>query len=294
VLALGSYARQELCPSSDVDVLLLHRSGSISSVADALWYPLWDAGFVLGHATRTSSEAFHLAESDLETLTSLLDVRIVAGPATVDADALVHRVRRLARRRKDSLIAELSAASMRRRERPGRLGEVLEPDLKEGGGGLRDIHALGWAGWAMGPGGSNALVAVGALHGEDLEALTLANKALLDTRVALHRSTGRPSDRLSLQDQDAVASLLGAEDADSLVRGLSEHARRVSWIAAEAWGSLDSRALPKRGLRRLRGGDSELAEGVVQRQGVVALSSRASVDGSLLPVSYTHLRAHET
>ena len=288
VLALGSYARQELCPSSDVDVLLLHRSGSIANVADALWYPLWDAGFVLGHATRTSSEAFHLAESDLETLTSLLDVRIVAGAATVDADALVHRVRRLARRRKDSLIAELSAASMRRRERPGRLGEVLEPDLKEGGGGLRDIHALGWAGWAMGPGGSNALVAVGALHGEDLEALALANNALLDTRVALHRSTGRPSDRLSLQDQDAVASLLGSPDADSLVRGLSEHARRVSWIAAEAWGSLDSRTMPKRGLRRIRGGDVDLAEGVVQRHGVVAISSGAVVDGSLVLRTAAH------
>ncbi len=282
VLALGSYARQELCPSSDVDVLLLHRSGSIANVADALWYPLWDAGFVLGHATRTSSEAFHLAENDLETLTSLLDVRIVAGSARVDADALVHRVRRLARRRKDSLIAELSAASLRRRERPGRLAEVLEPDLKEGGGGLRDIHALGWAGWAMGPGGASALVATGALHTEDLDSLALANNALLDTRVGLHRSTGRPSDRLSLQDQDAVASLLGARDADSLVRNLSEHARRVSWITAEAWGALDSRTTSRRGLRRLQRRQSELAEGVVQRQGVVALSPEAVVDGSLV------------
>lgn len=282
VLALGSYARQELCPASDVDVLLLHRSGSISKVADALWYPLWDAGFVLGHGTRTSSEAFHLAENDLETLTSLLDVRVVAGSATVGADALVHRVRRLARRRKDSLIAELAGASTRRRERPGRLAEVLEPDLKEGGGGLRDIHALGWAGWAMGPGGSNALVATGALHTEDLDALALANNALLDTRVGLHRSTGRPSDRLSLQDQDAVASLLGARDADSLVRNLSEHARRVSWITAEAWGALDSRTTPRRGLRRLQSRQNELAEGVVQRQGVVALSPKAVVDGSLV------------
>lgn len=288
VLALGSYARQELCPASDVDVLLLHRAGSISKVADALWYPLWDAGFVLGHGTRTSSEAFHLAESDLETLTSLLDVRVVAGSATVDANALVHRVRRLARRRKDSLLAELSAASTRRRERPGRLAEVLEPDLKEGGGGLRDIHALGWAGWAMGLGGPSALVAVGALHTEDLDALAHANKALLRTRVALHRSTGRPSDRLSLQDQDAVASLLGAPDADSLVRNLSEHARRVSWISAEAWGALDSRTTPRRGLRRLQTRQNELVEGVLQRQGGVALSPKAVVDGSLVLRTAAH------
>ncbi|MGZ4677517.1 MAG: nucleotidyltransferase domain-containing protein, partial [Acidimicrobiia bacterium] len=80
VVALGSYARRELCPGSDVDVLLVHRGDDVASVADALWYPLWDAGFVLGHATRTFRETRRLAEDDLDTFTALLDARVVGGP----------------------------------------------------------------------------------------------------------------------------------------------------------------------------------------------------------------------
>ena len=70
VLALGSYARRELCPGSDLDILLLHdRRPDIAAVADALWYPFWDAGFVLGHATRTAKESIKLAESEMRPFT---------------------------------------------------------------------------------------------------------------------------------------------------------------------------------------------------------------------------------
>jgi len=280
VLALGSYARRELCPGSDVDVLLLHRRPEIAAVADALWYPLWDAGLVLGHAARTAKEALRLAESDLETLTSLLDVRVVAGPATAEADALVHRVRRTARRRRAALIDELAAAATRRRDRPGPIAEVLEPDLKEGSGGLRDLHALGWAGWALGPGGPAALAAIGALHPEDLGDLRRANATLLDVRVALHRVSGRPSDRLVLQDQDGVAALLGADDADDLVRRVAAAGRSIGWIADEAWSALRVPA-PRRSRRR-GGVGVELSPGVLEHAGTIALAPDASIDGSLV------------
>ena len=279
VLALGSYARRELCPGSDIDVVLLHRRPEVAAVADALWYPLWDAGIVLGHAARTVKEALRLAESDLETLTSLLEVRVVAGPAVADAEALVHRVRRLARRRRDALIEELATAAARRRERPGAIAEVLEPDLKEGSGGLRDLQALGWAGWALGPGGPGALAAVGALHPGDLEDLRRANETLLDARVALHRVSGRPADRLVLQDQDSVADLLGAADADALVRGIAEAGRSVAWVTDEAWSAL--RAPVGRGRRPGRAGTT-VADGVVERAGVIALDPDATVDGALV------------
>jgi len=285
VLALGSYARRELCPGSDVDVLLLHRRPEVAAVADALWYPLWDAGLVLGHAARTAKEALRLAESDLETLTSLLDVRIVAGPATADADALVHRVRRTARRRRDALVDELAAAATRRRDRPGPIAEVLEPDLKEGSGGLRDLQALGWAGWALGPGGPAALAAVGALHPEDVVDLRRANATLLDVRVALHRVSGRPADRLVLQDQDGVAALLGADDADDLVRRVAAAGRTVCWIADEAWSAL---RIPetRRARRRARVG-AELAPDVLEHAGTVSLGPDASVDGAQVLVLAT-------
>ena len=278
VLALGSYARRELCPASDVDVLLLHRDSTIAAVADALWYPLWDAGLVLGHAARTPREALRLAEQDLDTLTSLLDVRVVCGEAADDARTLVHRARRLARRRRGALLAELAEAAARRRERPGPVAEVLEPDLKEGSGGLRDLHALGWAGWALGPGGPGALVGAGALRPGDLEVLAAANATLLDVRVALHRTTGRPGDRLALQDQDAVAALVGAPDADALVQHLAGRARAVSWIATEAWSALDGGPRRRRA-RRDRDGEA-LADDVAVRHGMVALADHAVVDGS--------------
>ncbi|MCL4292013.1 MAG: hypothetical protein KJ056_03140, partial [Acidimicrobiia bacterium] len=90
VVALGSYGRRELCPGSDVDLLLLHdlRSG-VGKVADAMWYPLWDAGFRLGHAVRTPGESIRLAGRDLPTLTALLDARMVAGGLRSEAGDVV-------------------------------------------------------------------------------------------------------------------------------------------------------------------------------------------------------------
>src|ERR687888_428565 len=80
LVAVGSYARSELCPGSDVDVVLVHDGrGEIAAVADRLWYPLWDAGFILGHATNTVKEEVALAERDLDALTALLDARLVTG-----------------------------------------------------------------------------------------------------------------------------------------------------------------------------------------------------------------------
>src|SRR3954468_17997731 len=80
IVALGSYARRELCPGSDVDVMLLHGGGRRATVADTagtLWYPLWDAGFVLGQSVRTVKQALTVADDDLDALTALLDVRVV-------------------------------------------------------------------------------------------------------------------------------------------------------------------------------------------------------------------------
>ena len=90
LVALGSYARRELCPGSDVDVMLLHtggrRTSSLRDDASRLWYPLWDAGFVLGHSVRTVKEALSLADNELDALTALLDTRLLAGDADLLAD----------------------------------------------------------------------------------------------------------------------------------------------------------------------------------------------------------------
>jgi [protein-PII] uridylyltransferase len=228
-VAVGSYGRAELCPGSDVDAILVHDGrADIAAVTDRLWYPLWDAGFVLGHATRTKKEAVALADRDLDALTALLDARRVAGDDHLFLD-LVARIHDLAQRRRGRLVRDLRSALESRREKFGLVSEMLEPNLKDGGGGLRDLQSLAWAGWTLGePGGLDALVAGAYLRPGDTERLAAARARLLDIRVALHRVTGSRADALTLQEQDAVARDTGAADADALVRALAGDARTVA------------------------------------------------------------------
>jgi len=175
VVALGSYGRREMCPGSDVDVLLVHAlkgrksAESVREMAERLWYPLWDAGLVTGHGARSVKESIALADSDLDALTALLDVRVVAGDAQL-AGELQTAARDLAVRRRDRMLQALADASDVRRLRPGPVAEMLEADLKDGAGGLRDVQSFDWAGWALGaPGGVDALVARGYLTSSDLK-----------------------------------------------------------------------------------------------------------------------------
>ncbi|MGZ6898968.1 MAG: [protein-PII] uridylyltransferase family protein [Acidimicrobiia bacterium] len=285
VVALGSYARRELCPGSDVDVLLVHRGDDVASVADALWYPLWDAGFVLGHATRTFRETRRLAEDDLDTFTALLDARVVGGPRAQEAAELIGAVRTLARRRRGAVLDRLADDSIRRRNRPGPVAEMLAPNLKDGSGGLRDLHALVWAGWCVSePGGLAGLVTAGALAPSDAEFLTSARTTLLDVRVALHRATAGRSDVLALQDQDAVAAALDFADADDLMRSLAAVARRVAWIAGEVWTAL--RSPPRRRTRA-----ASVAPGLERRGDRLVLVPGTAMDGAtLLAVAHAAAR----
>jgi [protein-PII] uridylyltransferase len=293
VVALGSYARRELTPGSDVDVMLLHpggrRGAPSADDAGALWYPLWDAGFTLGQSVRTVKEALAVADDDLDALTALLDVRLVAGDADL-ATELARRVRELAPRRRERVLDALATAAARRRVQPGAIAEMLEPDLKQGGGGLRDVQAPGWAAWTLPPAGDAEpalldgrgwdagvarLVARGYLQGEDPDRLRDARTRFLDARVALHRVTGGRSDRLALQDQDAVAALLGAADADELVRALGEAARSVVWITRDLWSRLRATEAGPVGMRP---STRDLGDGIVLRDGRIAFAPDATLD----------------
>ncbi|MBK5289335.1 MAG: ACT domain-containing protein, partial [Acidimicrobiia bacterium] len=179
-------------------------------------------------------ECLRLADRDLNTLTGLLEARVVAGGAKGDGRRLIDEARTLAATRPE-LVTELLNAARVRRLRPGPVAEMLEPNLKEGAGGLRDVQSLVWAGWTLGgAGGLAALTQRGALLPGDAEFLDGATALLLDVRIGLHRVTGGRSDVLALQDHDAVAELLGYEDADALVRAVAAAARRVAWLTNDA------------------------------------------------------------
>ena len=254
VVALGSYSRREIAPGSDVDVLLVlpqparfAKRSDPQELAERLWYPLWDAGFVTGHGARTIKESLALADDDVDAATALLDIRYVAGDREL-AVQLAQRAREHLYQRRDGFFANLSNNSEARRHKPGLIAEMLEPNLKDGGGGIRDIQSLQWVGrvlhTAASPGvahvvdGLDSLVDTGLISSDDAVAVRSANDLFVAIRMALHRVNGGRSDLLALQDQDAVSGLVGSVDADALVRSLAHSSRLVAWLAQEVWVSL--------------------------------------------------------
>ena len=280
LVAVGGYGRKELCPTSDLDMVLLHGGRSDRQVADAvaeqLWYPLWDLGLKLGHAVRTVREAVALAESHLETATSMLDVRPLAGGALTTE--LRQRAALQWRRHQPRWLNELHRSVLDRHARSDEVAFLLEPDLKEGRGGLRDVHALQWAGitGTENTSGPGAAADRSALTRLERQSLAEAAGVLLDARVELQRRTTKASSRLLLQEQDAVAHALGDADADVLMARVAQAGRTVAWISDEAWSRMTPATLEDAGKRPDR---HPPGAGLLWRNGMVELAADADVPG---------------
>jgi [protein-PII] uridylyltransferase len=225
LVATGGHGRRELCPESDLDLLLLYKDkgSKVDELAKSLWYPMWDIGVKLGHAVRTVDEALSLARDDLDVATSLLSARCIAGSADL-AQELNTRAHKQWRTESRRALDELRERVEERQAKAGEVAFLLEPDLKEGRGGLRDVHSLWWAEAALPVLGTSEQTCLA----EDYE-------TLLATRVELHRSTGRRGERLSLQDQDAVGTALGLADGDELMARVASAARSIAWTSDIVW-----------------------------------------------------------
>ncbi|MFF0447097.1 [protein-PII] uridylyltransferase [Streptomyces sp. NPDC004609] len=275
LVAVGGYGRGELSPRSDLDLLLLHDGsaapGALNALADRIWYPVWDLGLSLDHSVRTPGEARRTAGDDLKVQLGLLDARPVAGDLGLVAalrTAVLADWRNQAPRR----LPQLHELCRERADRQGELRFLLEPDLKEARGGLRDATAL-------------SAVAASWLADAPREGLAEARRILLDTRDALHLATGRATDRLALQEQDQVATDLGLLDADALLRRVYEAARTISYAADVTWREVNrvirARSVRPRlravlgGVRRQETGRTPLAEGVVEQDGEAVLARTA-------------------
>lgn len=222
LMAVGGYGRAELAPHSDLDVLLVHDLDSeIEKIAADLWYPLWDEGAKLGHSVRTIREATELARTDLDTATSLLTVRHLAGDKKL-SEKLGNQARTQWRRNGRKWVTKLNESSARRHNNKGEVAFMLEPALKEGRGGLRDVHTAQWA--SLATRGSGTLEETG---------LAEPYEVILRARVALHRESGRAGNVLLLEDQDAVAAALNYDDADVMMGEISSSARFVAWQVDE-------------------------------------------------------------
>ncbi|HEY2332976.1 MAG TPA: [protein-PII] uridylyltransferase [Acidimicrobiales bacterium] len=261
LVAVGGYGRLELAPGSDLDVWLLHDGRKdVRELAERLWYPVWDAGFKLGHAVRTHREALAMIGDDLDTATAALSARHVGGDPSV-SKALAEDAGIRWRRRSSRWLVELDRRVKVRHETAGEVAFLLEPDLKEGRGGLRDCHSLAWAEAAR-----------SVLLAGDAATLHRAEDVLLDVRVALHRAAPKPTDVLLLDHQDEVAKLLGEDDADTLMAHLATAARTVAWVSDEVWRRAERTQLWRsRVFRR----DRSLGEGLRLRNGDVHVEDDA-------------------
>ena len=269
LVAVGGYGRSELCPQSDLDVMLLRSPRrDVKSISERIWYPIWDAGLKLGHSVCTQREALEIADEDLDTATALLSARHIAGDASLtdDLNAAAHsHWEQRAKRWLEALRARVGA----RHAQAGEVAFTLEPDLKEGRGGLRDVHSLHWA-----------QAARSILLEHDESSLATAYATLLDARVELHRRTGRPSNVLALQEQDAVAKVLDLADGDALMANIASAARAIAWTSDDAWRRI--RSSLRGPLGRIGKRDRVLGDGVILRDGEVHVAGDVDPAGDAL------------
>ncbi|MEV5764562.1 [protein-PII] uridylyltransferase [Micromonospora sp. NPDC052213] len=292
LVAVGGLGRRQCAPHGDLDLVLLHAGvPGVDELASMIWYPVWDAGLRLDHSVRTVAEALSVARDDVKVALGLLDARLVAGDAGL-ADTLVRSAvdhwRRTAVRQLPGL-REVTAA---RWEAHGELAFLLEGDLKEAAGGLRDVGIL-------------RAIATAGITDALRPAVRAAHRRLLDTRDALHVRVGRRVDRLVAQERDGVAALLGlrqpapggpdarlrqpspgaphaglragagAADGDALLRRVAGDARTVSHALDDAFRAADRLRSGRR-----RGADGRpvrrpVARDVVEHDGELVLARTA-------------------
>ena len=285
LVAVGGYGRSSLCPYSDLDVVLVHTGHrDIAKIADAIWYPVWDEGVHLDHSVRRPSEVLSAAAEDVRVALGLLDGRIVWGEAKV-AEPLLERARAAWRDRLGARYLPMLQQQMaERRATAGDVAFLLEPDLKESHGGLRDVSVL------------RAISAFAPLLADyaDLDSLNGATALLTDIRVELHRLAQREHDKLLLQDQDQVAAALGFVDADALMLAVSTAGRQIAWVSDDVWRRRrlwDPTPPPKRRFRRNPSDHTtlptpvDLGPDLVEVDGEITLTSLAPVsDDASLPL----------
>ncbi|WP_319458843.1 [protein-PII] uridylyltransferase [Micromonospora sp. RTP1Z1] len=262
LIAVGGLGRRQCAPYGDLDLVLLHAGvPGTDELAASLWYPIWDAGLRLDHSVRTVAEALSVAQDDVKVALGLLDARYVAGDGAL-ADQLIRTATDHWRRTAVRQLPGLKEITAARWATHGELAFLLEGDLKEAAGGLRDVGIL-------------RAIATAGITDALRPAVRAAHLRLLDTRDALHQQVGRRVDPLVAQERDGVAKLLSLDDGDALLRRVAGDARTVSHALDDAWRAADRLRSGRR-----RGADGRpvrrpVARDVVEHDGELVLARTA-------------------
>lgn len=220
VVAVGGYGRGTLAPGSDIDLLFVlpyKQTPWGESVVEYLLYLLWDMGFKVGHATRSVDECVRLSKSDMTIRTSILEARHICGDAELFADLVEHFDKDVVRGTAKEFIAAKLEERDDRHKRSGASRYRVEPNIKEGKGGLRDLHTLFWiAKYFYAVNTTDELVKLGVITRKEYNLFRKCEDFLWAVRCHLHFLTNRPEERLSFDVQAEMARRLGYHEHGGL------------------------------------------------------------------------------
>lgn len=238
LVALGGYGRAELNPFSDLDLMLLYHDSEVQGEAllpqlqflvQQVFLPLFDLGFKVGYSVRTVDQAVELANQDMQSKTSLLEARLIIGPAELFARLQAALVAHCLDGQEQEYLAARLQDQAERRARHGNSPTMQEPHIKSGCGGLRDYHNVLWMAWARYRTRSlDDLQERGLFTPIERRQLAAAHDFLLRVRTELHYQAGRAVDVLTRHLQPAVAYRLGYTDRSPL-RRLERFMRDLFW-----------------------------------------------------------------
>lgn len=242
LVAIGGYGRGELNPNSDIDLMFLYggkNSQRIEDLAQKLLYFLWDMRLDVGYSVRTINDCVEMANADSTVKTALLDARYLTGSRILYKDFSRVIPSQIMARGSDAFIREKLADLEKRRQKYGSSVYILEPNLKEGEGGLRDLHTALWIAKAKYKvNDPRELVMKGVLAEEELAAYYQALAYLWRIRNELHFQAGRKNDQLTFEAQTRLAAFLGYQDngrvlaVEEFMRDYYLHATKVEHFSS--------------------------------------------------------------
>ncbi len=216
LVAVGGYGRRELAPHSDIDVMMLYRTGGEAVVKDLsmqVFNHLWDLGFQVGHSVRSIADCMVFAEEDLRIKTSLMESRFLVGSPSVFQEFQQRFVKRVMGKRVDEFISQKLDERQRDYEKFGETVFLLEPNIKKAKGGLRDLHLLQWVGMARYRATTLKHIAnLGMLAYQEYMVLLEAREFLWKVRALLHVQAGRAQELLLFDEQVRLAEEFGYRD----------------------------------------------------------------------------------
>ncbi|MEM9705104.1 MAG: ACT domain-containing protein [Pseudomonadota bacterium] len=291
VCAVGGFGRLELAPSSDLDLLFLHKERGderLRTIVNGILYPLWDAGFTVGHAVLTPSAAMKSIRDDLMARTAYLEARFIAGDVS-PFDDFRSRFAEFRRRTASDFVKAKRTEQTARHRAAARSRYYAEPDLKEGRGALRDIQHMRWLARYLHPSGLSWPPL--NFDTDDRERLEEAERFLWAIRFHLHQLRGKGDDRLTFEFQPALADRLGyaersnAKPAERLMKHFFLNALEISRVQRLFDPLLDN-ALGVSGVRAkkvsnqrqdvINAGGAAGQHGIVIRSGLIDFRSRSA------------------